>query len=118
MVCGVRERVAAEGIRQLLVFPVQSKSSKIGVVILGMPGYRAYTENDKNFLKAAANQLALAAQNRKLGQHPFRSSPEWASTFNSIPDDILAHGQAYRSLRANRPLLDHLPLPRSQATPR
>ncbi len=104
MVPEVRERVAPEGIRHLLVVPVQSKSSKIGVVILGMPGYRAYTENDKNFLKAAAKQLALAAENRGLVQQLVRSRNEWASTFNSIPDFILVHDQEYRILRANRAL--------------
>ncbi len=114
MVPAVRERVAPEGIRHLLVVPVQSKSSKIGVIILGMPGYRAYTENDKNFLKAAAKQLALAAENRGLVQQLVRSRNEWASTFNSIPDYILVHDQEYRILRANRALLDRVNLPRTQ----
>ncbi len=114
LVPAVREAVAPEGIRHLVVVPVQSKTSKVGVVILGMPGYRAYTENDKNFLKAAANQLALAAENRGLVQQLVRSRNEWASTFNSIPDYILVHDQEYRILRANRALLDRLRLPRTQ----
>ncbi len=110
MPSAIRDHVAAEGIRYLVLIPVQSKSSDIGLLVLGMRGYRVYTESDKDFLQAAANQLGLAAENRGLLLQLLRSRNEWASTFNSIPDYILVHDNEYRILRANRALLDRLEL--------
>ncbi|HJX82816.1 MAG TPA: histidine kinase dimerization/phospho-acceptor domain-containing protein, partial [Candidatus Angelobacter sp.] len=108
---GVRGPMNAEGIGHLIVVPVQSKSSDIGILVLGMRGYRTYTDNDKDFLQAAAKQVGLAAENRGLVQQLVRSRNEWASTFNSIPDYILVHNHEYRILQANRALLDRLGLP-------
>jgi len=110
----VRKAAAAEGISHLLLIPVRSKSSEIGVLVLGMPGYRAYTEYDKDFLKAATEQLGLAAENRGLVQQLVRSRNEWASTFNSIPDYIFVHDRDFRILRANRALLSRLNLTRTE----
>jgi len=110
----VRESAAVEGIRHLLLIPVGSKSSEIGILALGMPGYRAYTDFDKDFLKAATEQLGLAAENRGLVQQLVRSRNEWASTFNSIPDYIFVHDRDFRILRANRALLSRLKLTRTE----
>jgi PAS domain S-box-containing protein len=104
----VRNRMIAEGMHHLVVIPVLGKSSPIGVVALGMAHDRIHTEDDKSFLKAAANQLGLAAENRRLVQQLVRSRNEWASTFNSIPDYILVHDSSYRILRANQALLSRL----------
>ena len=73
-----------------------------------MPRFRAYTGREKKFLKAAAKQLGLAAENRKLLQQVVHSRNEWASTFDSIPDYILVHDLEYRILRANGALLGRL----------
>ena len=104
----VRELMVAEGLHHIVVVPVVGKSSPIGVVVLGMSYHRRYTEDDRSFLKAAANQLGLAAENRQLVQRLVRSRNEWASTFNSIPDYILVHDSAYRIIRANGSLLHRL----------
>ncbi|HEV2963042.1 MAG TPA: ATP-binding protein [Candidatus Angelobacter sp.] len=104
----VRNRMIAEGIHHLVVVPVVGKSSPIGVVALGMSHSRSYTEDDRSFLKAAANQLGLAAENHRLVQQLVRSRNEWASTFDSIPDYILVHDSNYRILRTNQSLLSRL----------
>ena len=79
-----------------------------------MPSYRAYTGREKKFLKAAAKQLGLAVENRKLLQQLVHSRNEWASTFDSIPDYILVHDLEYRILRANSALLARLQRPRKE----
>ncbi|HWX55237.1 MAG TPA: GAF domain-containing protein [Verrucomicrobiae bacterium] len=114
MIPAMRPAVVAQGIRHLVVIPVKTKNSDFGVLVLGMPGYRAYTQGDKNFLKGVAQQLGFAAENRGLVQQLVRSRNEWASTFNSIPDYILVHDKEYRILRVNRALLDRLNLTRTQ----
>ncbi len=100
--------LAAEGIHHLLLVPVEGKHSHVGMLVLGMPRFRAYTAREKDFLQAAAKQLGLAAENRKLLQQLVHSRNEWASTFDSIPDYILVHDLENRILRANSALLGRL----------
>jgi len=104
----VKQYLKDYGINHLVLVPVIGKNSRIGLVVLGMVRRRTYTQNDRQFLKAAANQLGMAAENRRLLQQLVRSKNEWASTFNSIPDYILVHDSQYRILRVNRALLERL----------
>jgi len=104
----LRRALIAEGIHHLLLVPVEGKTSQVGTFVLGMAGFRAYTGREKKFLKAAAKQLGLAAENRRLLQQVLRSRNEWASTFDSIPDNILVHDRKYQILRVNRALAGRL----------
>jgi PAS domain S-box-containing protein len=104
----IRAALTHEGIHHLLLVPVEGKHAPVGMFVLGMPSYRAYTGREKKFLKVAAKQLGLAAENRKLLQQLVHSRNEWASTFDSIPDYILVHDLDYRILRANSALLGRL----------
>jgi len=104
----------AEGIHHLVLVPVEGKSSRIGLLALGLAHFRAHTEDEKKFLMATAKQLGLAAENRNLLQQVIDSRNEWASTFDSIPDCILVHDHDHRIVRANRALLSRLDLSRDQ----
>ena len=104
----LRQAIIDEGLHHLLLVPVEGKSSRVGMFVLGVPGFRAYTDQEKKFLKAAAKQLGLAAENRLLLQQVVQSRNEWANTFDSIPDCILVHDLEYSILRANRALLERL----------
>jgi PAS domain S-box-containing protein len=104
----LRQAIADEGLHHLLLVPVEGKSSRVGMFILGMSSFRAYTGQEKKFLKAAAKQLGMAAENRQLLQQVVQSRNEWANTFDSIPDCILVHDLEYRILRANAALLGRL----------
>ena len=98
----------ADKMHHMVLIPVEGKHSRIGILVLGMPHFRAYTQGEKNFLKAVAKQLGLGAENRKLLQQVVQSRNEWARTFNSIPDCILVHDPEYRIVRANQALLMRL----------
>jgi two-component system NtrC family sensor kinase len=113
---GYRELLQAEGIHHLILVPVEGKNSGIGTLVLGMPHYRAHTGNEKQFLRAAAKQIGLAAENHNLVNQVVQSRNEWARTFDSIPDYIFVHDPEYRILRANQALLDRLRLSRLQVT--
>ena len=104
----IREALVAEGIHHLVLVPVEGKNSSVGMFVLGMPTFRAYAGREKKFLKAAAKQLGLAAENRRLLQQVVQSRNEWASTFDSISDCILVHDMEYRILRANGAFLTRL----------
>jgi PAS domain S-box-containing protein len=66
MVPEARPFMTQHGIHHIIVVPVTGKTSEIGVLVLGMSRQRFYTQDDKNFLLAAASQLGLAAENRRL----------------------------------------------------
>lgn len=68
------------GVDQVVVVPVIGKTTPIGVLVLGMRRRHSYTDNDKNFLKAAANQLGLAAENRRLVDQLVRSVRDLTET--------------------------------------
>src|ERR1051326_4097672 len=104
----LREIITSEGIHHLLLVPVEGKNSSIGMFVLGVPHFRAYTGREKKFLKAAAKQIGLASENSTLLRQVVQSRNEWASTFDSIPDYILVHDKEYRILRANSALLNRL----------
>ena len=98
-----------EHIHHVLLVPVEGRQhSQIGIFALGVAHFRAHMASEKKFLKAAARQLGLAAENRKLAQQVAQSRNEWASTFDSIPDFILVHDSQYRILRANHALITRL----------
>jgi two-component system NtrC family sensor kinase len=109
-----RQSLQDEGFHHIVLVPVEGKESRIGAMALGFAHFRSHTENEKTFLKAAAKQLGLAAENRQLAQQVVQSRSEWASTFDSIPDYILVHDSEYRILRANRALLSRLHRSREQ----
>lgn len=111
-----KQALKTEGLHHLLMVPVEGKNSQIGMLVIGMAHFRVHTENEKNFLKALAKQLGLAAENRNLMEQIVRSRNEWASTFNSMSDYILVHDAEHRVLRANQALLDRLGLTREQVS--
>jgi PAS domain S-box-containing protein len=113
-----RQPLSREGIHHMVLVPVEGKNSQVGMLVLGLAHFRSHTENEKAFLKAAAKQLGMAAENRQLVQQVIQSKNEWASTFDSIPDYILVHDSEYRILRANRALLSRLHRSREQISER
>ncbi len=108
----------AEGIHHLVLVPVEGKSTQIGMLSLAISHFRVHTESEKRFLRAAAGQFGLGAENRNLVRQVEQSRNEWASTFDSIPDYILVHDRDYRILHANRALLAQLGRSRDQVSGR
>lgn len=57
----------ADGMHHMVLIPVEGKHSRIGILVLGMPHFRAYTQGEKNFLKAVAKQLGLGGGKPQTG---------------------------------------------------
>ncbi len=68
-----KRALSGHGIDHIQVVPVLGKSSRVGVLVLGMRRPRTYTAHDRSFLKAAASQLGMAAENRRLVHQLLRS---------------------------------------------
>jgi len=77
-----RQLLAAEGIHYLLRSRWKGKSSRVGMFVLGMPHFRAYTENEKNFLKAVAKaDGACGRRTASCCSKVMHSRNEWVATF-------------------------------------
>ena len=68
-----RSLMAEHGIQHIVVVPVLGKTASIGVLVMGMSRRRTYSQDEQSFLQAAAGQLGLAAENRRLVQQLVRS---------------------------------------------
>ncbi|HLW52397.1 MAG TPA: PAS domain S-box protein [Candidatus Angelobacter sp.] len=110
----LRQSFRKEGIHHIVIVPVRGETSRVGVLVLGVPGFREHTDNEKRFFRAVARQLGLAAENRTLVEQVLQSRNEWANTFDSLTDSVLVHDPEYRILRANRALLERLRLASGQ----
>jgi two-component system, NtrC family, sensor kinase len=75
-----RNLALEHGIQHIVAVPVIGKTTRMGVLSLGMRRDRFYTDHDRNFLKAAANQLGLAAENGRLVQQLMRSVQDLTET--------------------------------------
>jgi two-component system NtrC family sensor kinase len=104
----VLEQLQKDGIRHLIVVPVQGKKSVIGTLCLGWAGTRPHTTEELEFLETIAQQLGIAVENVRLLEQVLRSQRQWMNTFDSIQDLILAHDADFRILKTNQALLQRL----------
>src|SRR6202167_6432294 len=93
------------GIRQVILLPVQGQKSVIGMVSLGCSDSRNHTREELDFLETAAQTLGIAVENLRVLEQVLRSQRQWMNTFDSIQDLILAHDADFRILKTNQALL-------------
>ncbi len=103
-----REELSKQGIHHLVRLPVRGKKLTIGMLSLALAEHRYHTQEELEFLETAAQKLGLALENLRLQDHVLRSQQQWANTFDSILDPILAHDADFRILKANQALLQRL----------
>ena len=104
----VQEHLKKQGIRRVVVLPLEGKKSVIGTVVLGSAGSRSFTAEEVEFLETIAHQLGIAVENLRLLEQVLRSQRQWMNTFDSIQDLILAHDADFRILKTNQALLQRL----------
>ncbi len=104
----IRAQFKAEKFHHVVLVPVVGKKSAIGTLSLGSRRRINYAQEDLEFLKNAADQLGLAAENLRLVEQVLRSHRQWSNTFDSIHDCVLVHDAEYHVMKANRALLQRL----------
>ena len=106
----IRPYLKIERFHHLVIVPVMGKKSAVGALCLGSTHHLSYTPDDFDFLSSTAHQLGLAVENLRLVEEIVRSHRQWSNTFDSIQDVVLVHDAAFRIIKANRTLLEHLSL--------
>ena len=98
----------AEKVRRVVMLPVVGKKSPIGLLALGTSESVRWTVEELDFLQSCARQVAIAVENFRLLEQVLRSQRQWMNTFDSIHDIILAHDAAFRIIKVNQVLLEHI----------
>ena len=108
-----RRQLGKHGIHHVVLLPIQGKKSTIGMLALACADRRRHRREELEFLETAARKLGMAVENLRLQEQVTRSQQQWANTFDSILDVILAHDAEFRIVRANQALLQRLEKPAS-----
>ncbi|HVO56683.1 MAG TPA: PAS domain S-box protein [Dongiaceae bacterium] len=96
---------------ELLIVPVRaSEHEALGAIcVLGaQPGVLA---QEKKLLHALASHAALSLENFRRFSQLERSKRQWVQDIDAISDFIVVHDRAWKIVRTNRSLADHLGLP-------
>jgi two-component system NtrC family sensor kinase len=97
--------------RELIVVPVHaSDGESLGAICI----YGARSEiasAEKTLLHALASHAALSLENFRRFSQLERSKRQWVQDIDAISDFIVVHDRAWKIVRTNRSLADHLGLP-------
>lgn len=85
----------------LAVDPLIAKGNVIGVLVIGSSTENAYREEELNFTRKLADQLAICIENARLYEQVLKSKIEWEETFRALTDPILIIDQNYNIIRCN-----------------
>src|SRR5260221_5588601 len=106
----VRQR-GATGESDLVVVPVRgSDNEALGAILVHGARPEIVTE-EKKLLHALASHAALSLENFRRFSQLERSKQQWVQDIDAISDFIVVHDRAWKIVRTNRSLADHLGLP-------
>jgi two-component system cell cycle sensor histidine kinase/response regulator CckA len=99
---GLRRRIEGWGIRAVLAVPLVARGTPIGVLSVGGPAGRAFSDEEVALLEVFADQAALALQNARSSEEATRVRDFLASITEHSPDAIVATDAAGRLTYAGR----------------
>jgi PAS domain S-box-containing protein len=95
--------IESTGARALLAVPIQHNGSALIVIAALMKSEpRAWTEEEVEIVRAAADQILIALQRAELFEQVSRGKHEWEATFDAISDGIFIFDRSGILRRANR----------------
>lgn len=97
--------------KELLVVPVHASDSEPLGAICIYGARREIAEQEKKLLYALASHAALSLENFQRFSQLERSKRQWVQDIDAISDFIVVHDRAWRIVRTNRSLANHLGLP-------
>jgi len=97
--------------KQLLVVPVHGSDSEPLGAICVYEASREIPAEEKKLLHALASHAALSLENFRRFSQLERSKRQWVQDIDAISDFIVVHDRAWKIVRTNRSLANHLGLP-------
>jgi len=90
------------GIRSVVLVPIQAKNQALGVLLLQGGEARCYTATDLLFLEHLAAQLAVCIKNAALYGEVLRAKREWEGTFGAMTDLLTLIDPDFNIVRCNK----------------
>src|SRR4029077_11405253 len=106
-----RETSRASSARELLIVPVQASDGEPLGAICVYGARREIATEEKKLLHALASHAAVSLENFRRFSQLERSKRQWVQDIDAISDFIVVHDRAWKIVRTNRSLADHLGLP-------
>ena len=97
--------------KELLVVPVHASDSEPLGAICIYEARREIAAQEKKLLYALASHAALSLENFRRFSQLERSKRQWVQDIDAISDFIVVHDRAWKIVRTNRSLANHLGLP-------
>jgi PAS domain S-box-containing protein len=97
--------------KQLLVVPVHGSDGEPLGAICVYGARREIPTEEKKLLHALASHAALSLENFRRFSQLERSKRQWVQDIDAISDFIVVHDRAWKIVRTNRSLANHLGLP-------
>ena len=95
----------------LIANPLRVKQNIIGMLVIGTRENDTYSQNDLNFARQLADQLAICIQNRRLYEEVVQAKREWEETFRALADPLLLTDLDYNVLLDNGRYVDSIDSP-------
>src|ERR1051326_7405159 len=99
----------ASGLR-VLVPIVASDGESLGAICL-LRGKQGLQDSESRLLRALASHAALSLENFRRFSQLERSKRQWVEDIDAISDYIVVHDRAWKIVRTNRSLANHLGVP-------
>ncbi len=96
---------------ELVVVPVRGSDGEALGAILVRGARPEIVKEEKKLLHALASHAALSLENFRRFSQLERSKQQWVQDIDAISDFIVVHDRAWKIVRTNRSLADHLGLP-------
>jgi PAS domain S-box-containing protein len=97
--------------KQLLMVPVHGSDGEPLGAICVYGARREIATQEKKLLHALASHAALSLENFRRFSQLERSKRQWVQDIDAISDFIVVHDRAWKIVRTNRSLANHLGLP-------
>jgi two-component system NtrC family sensor kinase len=92
---------APEGVRDLMVVPLNARGETLGALIVGYRTEHHFTAEEETLLEGLAEMAALALDHARLFETVEAAKRIWEQTFDAIPDGIIVHDHHMQIVRCN-----------------
>jgi PAS domain S-box-containing protein len=104
-------RSASSANRHLVIVPVHASDGEALGAICVFGVQPKIVSREKQLLHALASHAALSLENFRRFSQLERSKRQWVQDIDAISDFIVVHDRAWKIVRTNRSLADHLGVP-------
>ncbi len=98
----IRDLLAGDGLRQLIVLPLAGTQSVAGFLCLGLAHARGWSSDEVAFLATIAGQVGRRIEKLFLFERVARSQRDWMGIVDALGDLVFVHDDRFQVAKLNR----------------